>query len=146
MTVGIQDHIHIDTVATPVAEYPSLQGSWNNIPRATIAIDYALNGIVHVHRLLDDASAIILYEDTVLEMLCTLAQMLTLRLLVGSTVYFVSNYHDDNENGAGSLKAFPLSDYVVRGAFNIDQNIAIDPPCTYWRMAIRIIDIQEDPA
>ena len=146
MAVAIQDHMHIDTMTTPVAEYAAIQGTWEHAPTAPLAIDYALNGMVHVHRLLDGDSAIIIYENTTIGLLCTWAEMATLRALASSTVYFTSNYHDDDEDGAGSLKAFPLSEYVVRAAMTITSNQAVDAMCTYWRMTLRLTDMREDPA
>ena len=144
MAASIRDHIHIDTDNPPTATYAAAEGTWDHTPTAPMALDYAINGTVHVHRLLDDVGAIILYEDTQITVICVLAEMLVLRALASSTVYFVSNYHDDTEGG-GALDVWPTSDYVVRATLKLGNVTNIDPMGAYWRISFQFADIQAGP-
>lgn len=112
MSVSIHDHIHLDTADPPVASYKAEHGSLDITPVVAVVSERALTGKLHVHRLLDGAEPVQFRSDT-LQIRATLAEMLILRALAGKRVYYAPHYHDDNEDGAGSLKAWAASSVYV---------------------------------
>jgi len=141
MAVAIQDHIHLGTNNPPTTTYPALHKSLDWTPQVAVAFDRALTGKLHTHRLVSGADPIQFRSDRVRTKL-TLAEMLVVKALAGKTLYYVFNYHDDNEDGAGSLKTWPTSDYVVRGVLMLRRGSVTNlyPKAAYWLMNIEIVD------
>ena len=113
MAASIQDHIHLGTDNPPTTTYKAEHGTLDVTPAVAVVTERALTGKLHTHRLLDGADPVQFRSDQ-LQIRATLTEMLALRGLAGKTVYYAPHYHDDDEDGAGSLKAWSDSDYVFR--------------------------------
>ena len=133
MAASIQDHIHLDTDNPPTTEYDVMQGSWDHTPDVGLVVERGVTGYAHVHRLVDGGGDPIQFQNERFTLLgLTLAQMLTIRALIGKTVYFNSNYHDPAAHAAT----------VVTGVLIIEpggiQNI--DPSATVWNIQCKVED------
>lgn len=96
MAASVQDHIHLDDVSPPTDEYGVFRDGFQVQPYAFVATDYALDATVHVHRVLTGGVPE-LRDDFSHILVVSYAEYLTLRGMIGKTVYFVDNYHDDGD-------------------------------------------------
>ena len=142
MAASILDHIHLDTSDPPTTTYAAAQDTWNSAPAVAVVHERGVTGVLHTHRLLSGVNPVVFCADTMV-LLLSLAQMLVVKALAGKTIYFVSNYHDDDEDGAGSLKAWSAgSVYVKRGvlALSAGSIMNLDPMGDWWSVHIEIVD------
>ena len=141
MAVGIQDHIHLGTDNPPTNIYPVVDGTLDLTPGVQVAFDRGLTGVLHTHRLVDDSGNPVQFCNDKMRLRLTLAEMLVVKELIGKTVYYVPNYHDDVEDG-DSLDVWPDSDYVVRGVLMVQPGSLtnINAMCTHWLLAVEIVD------
>lgn len=132
MAVGIQDICYIDTVTPPVATYAVAHGSWDHTPQVMVATERSVTGKLHIHRVVDGGGDPYLLEEDKFTLIATLAQMVTLRALVGQTVYYVPNYHDP----------LALAGYITTAVFMIPAGgmTNIDPHSSYWRIKCQFMD------
>jgi len=140
MAAEVHDHVHLDTDNPPTAEYPSLHGTLDWTPQVAVVTEHSLTGKLHVHRLVDDEGAPVQYRSDRMRLKLSLAKMLTVKDLAGKTVYFAFNYHDDNENGAAALKAWPDSDYVVKAVLQVLGITNLNPKADFWFINIGLED------
>jgi hypothetical protein len=142
MAASIQNHVHLDTDDPPTATYKAEHGSLDTTPAVAVVTERALTGKLHTHRLLSGAEPVQFRSDA-LQIRATLAQMLTLRGLAGKRVYYAPHYHDDDENGAGSLKAWSASSlYVNRVVLTYRPGSLVNrnPAADLWLVTIEMVD------
>ena len=133
MAVQIHDHCHLDTDNPPTDTYNVQHGTWDHTPHVGVVVERSVTGVAHVHRLVDGSGDPVQFQNERFTLLgLTLAEMITIRALIGKTVYFVSNYHDDDA----------IAGYVVTGVLIVEpggiQNA--DPSATVWNIQCRIED------
>lgn len=136
MALEIQDHIHLDVSNPPTAEYDAQQGTLDHTYETAVTFERSVLGKLHVHRIIDGIDPVQFEADS-MTLICTLAQMNTLRALAGKRVYYVPNYHDD-----AALGTYPTSSYIIRGLLIINRGgiTNLDPPGTYWTVQISVVD------
>ena len=141
MAVGIQDHVHLGTDNPPTTTYRVVHGTLDLTPGVQVAFDRGLTGVLHTHRLVDDSGDPVQFCTDKMRLRLSLSEMLTVKGLIGKTVYYVPNYHDDDED-SGSLDVWPDSSYVVRGVLMVQPGSLtnINAMCTDWLLAIEIVD------
>ena len=132
MAASIQDHIHLDTSTPPTTEYyVKWPEGWDYTPQLEVIYERGLTGKLLVHRLVDDSGDPIQFDEDILTLTITLAEMITLRALAGKAMYYVPNLHDDAS----------LSSYIETCYFDIRPGMAlIDPMGSYWSIQIQIHD------
>ncbi len=140
MAVEMHDHIHLDTDNPPTDTYKVAHGTLDHTPNVPVAVERALNGKLHVHTLADDSGDPIPFQSDKLRMKLTYAEMVALTGMAGKTVYYAFNYHDDDEDGGGSLDIWPDSSYVVRSILLVRQVTNMDPRASHWLVTIELID------
>jgi len=148
MTVSVKDHIHLDTDDPPTTMYYVQQGSLDQSQEVAVAYERSITGLLHIHRIEDGVTSgkPIQFdsddETVILRGTDVMTQLATLQALAGQVVYWTRNYHDDDEDGAGSLEPWVDSIYVKRGVLNIQQGAVanIDPIQTFWTVKISFTD------
>ena len=100
MAPEVKDHIHLDDVTPPTDTYGVFREGFQVQPYAFAATDYALEATVHVHRVAP-GGVVELRDDFSHVLIVSYTEYLTLRGMIGKTVYFVDSYHDD-----GSLATY----------------------------------------
>jgi len=141
MAVSIQDHIHLGADNPPTATFKAEHGTLDVTPSVAVVTERGLTGKLHTHRLLDGADPVQFRADRLM-IRATLAEMLVLRALAGKTIYYAPHYHDDDEDGAGSLKAWPNSDYVLRIVLMLRPGAITNrnPAADLWFVNIEMVD------
>ena len=142
MAPSIRSHINLDTNDPPTATYAAAQDTWDSAPAVAVVSERGLTGKLHTHRLLSGVNPVVFCADKMMLTL-TLAEMLVVRALGGKTVYFASNYHDDDEDGAGSLKAWSAgSVYVKQGVLMLGPGsiMNLDPMGSWWSLRLELAD------
>ncbi|HID61360.1 MAG TPA: hypothetical protein EYP49_01235 [Anaerolineae bacterium] len=106
--------------------------SWDSTPLVAVTTERSLTGKLHIHRLVDASGNPIQFCADRMTLLCTLAEMQTVKALAGKTIYYVSNYHDDAN----------LASYTITGVLVIQPGgiTNIDPAGDWWRVNIEIVD------
>ena len=139
MAAEMHDHIHLDTANPPTTTYKVTHGTLDHTPNVPVEVERALNGKLHVHRLVDGGGDPIPFQSDKLRMKLTYAEMVAVTGMAGKTVYYAFNYHDDEED-AGALDSWPDSSYVVRSTLLVRQVTNLDPKAAYWYVTIELVD------
>jgi len=142
MAVAMHDHIHLDTADPPVETYAVEHGSLDATPGVAVVMERAVTGKLHIHRLESGGNIVQFLADR-LQLRATRAEKDTLIALAGKTVYYAPHYHDDDEDGAGSLKAWSAASVYVKRAVAMFQPGSIvnrDPLAEFWFVAIALTD------
>lgn len=142
MAPSVMDHIHLDTDDPPTAEYPVSHGTLDLTPNVVVMTERSLTGKLHTHRLLDGADPQAFCTDRI-RLKLTLAEMLVVKALAGKRVYYAANYHDDDEDGAGSLKSWAANSvYVIRAVAMLRPGAVtnIDPKGAFWYVNVEFVD------
>jgi len=142
MAAQMHDHIHLDTADPPVATYAAEFGSLDATPGVAMITERALTGKLHIHRLLTGGGDVVQFVADTMRLRATNAERITLQGLAGKTVYYTAHYHDDDEDGAGSLKAWAASVHVKRMlvVFRPGSITNRDPKADYWFITIELVD------
>jgi len=148
MTVSTHDHIHIDTDNPPTTTYYVQHGTLDMAQDVAVAHERSITGLLHVHRIENGVTAGVPVqfdsddETLLLRGTTVMADLATLQALAGRQVYWTRNYHDDDEDGAGSLEEYPTSSYVKRGILMIRTGGVknLDPCLTFFTVQIEFVD------
>lgn len=148
MALLVADHIHIGLNNPPTTTYFAVQGGLDHSQEVPITYERGITGLLHIHRLEDGITAgkPIQFDADKLTIVLrgtnVMTDLTTLKGLSGQLLYYVPNYHDDDEDGGGSLLAWPNSDYVKRCVLVIQPGSVTntDPMMTMWSVQIELVD------
>lgn len=142
MAAEFHDHIHLDTSNPPAATYVVTHGTLDATPMVPVVVDRALTGKLHTHRLVDDEGDPVQFNGDRMRLKLTWAEMVTVRSLAARTAYYVPHYHDDDEDGEGSLEEWGESEYVVRCLLVLRPGAItnLDPKAGFWLVNIELVD------
>lgn len=131
MALALQDHIHLDTVTEPVVEYTVYLDGYDTSLQTPFIAQRSITGKVHAHRLFV-AGAIKQFVAHVLRIKAVMAEKIVLQGLAGKAVYYVPNYHDDND----------LASYIVSCYVTVDPQavVPLNSVGSHWIVGIRITD------
>lgn len=142
MAVGTQDHIHLQGTddrpwgapeLVPAEIYDVAAAGYARVPRVYVAIEEALDGTPHVHRLAV-AGVPVQREDFTHALLMTHADLVQLLADVGKNVDFVDSYHPDDGEDASAY----IDEKVLSAVADIRN---LDPMLTYYTVQIILEDV-----
>ena len=129
MTLAMQDHIHIDTVSPPVDEYTVYKEGYSADLDTPFIPERAVSGKLHAHRLFEGSSVKQFIAHS-MRLRLVLAEKLVIFALAAQPVYYVPNYHDDDD----------LPSYIVPCYLVVEKSMVLDPTAEHWVVAIRMVD------
>ena len=144
MAVGTQNHIHLRRTSdrpwgsegAPSYKYSVIaQGGYTRRPRPFIALDRALDGTPHVHRLVNTDDTPVVINDMGHTLLVTSEELTTLMESLGYVVDYVDNVHpDDGEDH---------SDYVHLKLFTAIKSLTpFDPMLGWYAVQLQLDDLE----
>jgi len=142
MAVATQDHVHLQGTddrpwgvpeGTPTNKYNVAAVGYARIPRVYVALEEALDGTVHVHRLASGGTPV-QREDFTHALITTHAELTTLLTEIGKNVDFVDSFHaDDGEDATAHI-----DEKVFSGIADIRP---FDPMLTWYTVQIILEDV-----
>ncbi len=144
MTVAVHNHIHLDDADPPTTVYNVQQGTLDHTEEVAVAVERSITGLLHTHRI-ESASGVPLQFDAdkytiILHKSTAIADLATLKALAGQRVYVTTHYHDDDENGGGSLNPWATSSYVKRAILQLQGITNVSPDYLFWTVQVSFVD------
>ena len=129
MTLGMQDHCHLYTGTASDTTYPVYHDGYVPNLDTPLMIERAITGKAHAHRLFV-AGEIKQFVAHTMRLKLLLAEKETIVALAGKQVYYIPNYHDDDD----------LPSYIVPCYLRVDGQQALNSVGSHWIVQVTFAD------